>query len=73
MNNLIATYTPYLPPPLRDLPWVAHPLDGKLLLFERDSGLNVLLEGDETAHLLRVVPLTGRSWTLLRASRGPAM
>jgi hypothetical protein len=33
MNDLIATYTPYLPPPLRDLPWMAHPLDGKLLLI----------------------------------------
>jgi MoaA/NifB/PqqE/SkfB family radical SAM enzyme len=58
MNDLISIYTPYLPPPLRDLPWVAHPLDGKLLLFERDSGLNVLLEGEETAHLHRVAPRT---------------
>lgn len=30
----------YLPPPLRDLKWQAHPLDGKLLLFERDTGLS---------------------------------
>ncbi len=48
----------YLPPVLRHLPWQTHPLDGSLLLFERDSGLNVLLEGEETAHLERVAPRT---------------
>jgi MoaA/NifB/PqqE/SkfB family radical SAM enzyme len=58
MPDLITIFTPYLPPPLRDLSWVAHPLDGKLLLFERDSGLNILLEGAETAHLHRVAPRT---------------
>jgi hypothetical protein len=51
-------YLPYLPESLRHLRWRAHPLDGKLLLFERDSGLNVLLEGEETIHLQRVAPRT---------------
>lgn len=54
----IAPYLNFLPPPLRHLPWRGHALDGKLLLFERDSGLNVLLEGDETAHFQRVAPRT---------------
>jgi hypothetical protein len=48
----------FLPPELRGLCWRPHPLDGKLLLFERDTGLNVLLEGEETAHLRRVAPRT---------------
>lgn len=51
-------YHAYLPPSLRRLAWHPHPLDGKLLLFERDSGLNLLLEGDEVAHLQRVAPRT---------------
>jgi MoaA/NifB/PqqE/SkfB family radical SAM enzyme len=46
----------YLPENLRLLPWRAHPLDGKLLLFDRDTGLNVLLEGEETAHFRRIAP-----------------
>jgi MoaA/NifB/PqqE/SkfB family radical SAM enzyme len=54
--NLTETYLPYLPLELRGLSWQAHPLDGKLLLFERDHGLNALLEGDETAHLRRNAP-----------------
>lgn len=58
MTNLVASYQPYLPPLLRNLPWRAHPLDGKLLLFERSSGLNVLLEGKETEPLRRVAPRT---------------
>ncbi|MBN1311545.1 MAG: radical SAM protein [Anaerolineae bacterium] len=58
MPDLIDTYRRYLPPPLQSLPWRAHPLDGKLLLFERDNGLNVLLEGDEVAHLRRAAPRT---------------
>lgn len=33
-------FTTFLPPPLRALNWQAHPLDGKLLLFERDTGLS---------------------------------
>ncbi|HEY1015558.1 MAG TPA: radical SAM protein, partial [Herpetosiphonaceae bacterium] len=45
-----------LPPPLRPLAWRAHPLDGKLLLFERERGLNVLLEGPETAVFVRQAP-----------------
>lgn len=58
MNNLVFDYQPYLPQPLRGLPWRQHPLDGKLLLFERDSGLNLLMEGDEVACLERVAPRT---------------
>jgi hypothetical protein len=46
----------YHPPELRQFRWRAHPLDGKLLLFDRDSGLNVLLEGEETAHFRRIAP-----------------
>jgi sulfatase maturation enzyme AslB (radical SAM superfamily) len=53
----LSPYKNLLPIPLRDLPWRAHPLDGKLL-FERNTGLNVLLEGDEVAHLRRVAPRT---------------
>ena len=48
----------YLPPELRGLTWRTHPLDGALLLFERDFGLNILLEGEEVAHLQRVAPRT---------------
>lgn len=51
-------YLTHLPPELRGLPWQFHPLDGRLLLFERHTGLNVLLEGDETAHLRRTAPRT---------------
>ena len=32
------------------------PLDGALLLFDRDSGTNVLCEGEETAELKQVAP-----------------
>ena len=31
-------------------------LDGALLLFDRDTGLNVLCEGEETAHLKQTAP-----------------
>jgi len=58
LNSSFAPFLTYLPPEMRALPWRASPLDGKMLLFERDSGLNVLLEGDETAHLQRVAPRT---------------
>jgi MoaA/NifB/PqqE/SkfB family radical SAM enzyme len=58
MANLLDSYRPFLPPEVRGLPWHAHPLDGKLLLFERDTGLNALLEGEETAHLTRIAPRT---------------
>jgi MoaA/NifB/PqqE/SkfB family radical SAM enzyme len=51
-----ATYKAFLPEDLHQLPWRAHPLDGKLLLFDRDTGLNVLLEGEETTHFRRVAP-----------------
>lgn len=57
MNNL-TSFIDYLPPPIQHLKWRTHPQDGKMLLFERDTGLNVLLEGDETAHLTRIAPRT---------------
>lgn len=57
-DPIITSVARFLPPPLRALPWRAHPLDGKLLLLERDTGLNVLLEGEETAHLRRLAPRT---------------
>lgn len=55
-STLIDSFKHYLPPPLHLLSWRAHPLDGRLLLFDRDSGLNVLLEGDEVAGMTRVAP-----------------
>lgn len=58
MTDILTTYRTYLPPQLRGLNWQTHPLDGALLLFERDSGLNIKLEGEETAHLERVAPRT---------------
>jgi len=51
-------YLSYLPPEMQQLRWQFHPLDGKLLLFERDNGLNVLLEGEETQALHRLAPRT---------------
>ncbi len=48
----------YLPAALHERPWRAHALDGKLLLFERATGLNALLEGAEVAHLRRAAPRT---------------
>lgn len=58
MIGMADSYNHYLPRRLRDLAWRAHPLDGRLLLFERDTGLNMLLEGQETAHLQRTAPRT---------------
>ncbi|MBX3086339.1 MAG: radical SAM protein [Anaerolineae bacterium] len=55
---MTSTFLQHLPPDLRTLRWREHPLDGKLLLFDRDSGLNVLLEGDETADVRRIAPRT---------------
>lgn len=55
--DVLLDYHTYLPPDLRGLAWRLHPLDGKLL-FDRDTGLNALLEGDETAHLRRAAPRT---------------
>lgn len=46
----------YLPPQLRHLNWRTYPMDGSLLLFDRDTGLNVLMEGEEVAHYERVAP-----------------
>lgn len=56
--ELLDQFIHHLPPDLRAIPWRAHPLDGELLLFHRDSGLNVLLDGEETAHLRRIAPRT---------------
>src|SRR5688572_6013372 len=58
MTDILTTYRDYMPPEVRGLDWRLHPLDGKLLLFERQSGLNALLEGEETAHLERIAPRT---------------
>jgi MoaA/NifB/PqqE/SkfB family radical SAM enzyme len=58
MTENTFAYLDRLPPELHHIPWRTHPMDGKLLLFERDSGLNVLLEGEETAHLQRIAPRT---------------
>jgi MoaA/NifB/PqqE/SkfB family radical SAM enzyme len=58
MTDILNTYTDFLPPELKQLTWRLHPMDGKLLLFERDTGLNILLEGEETAHLTRIAPRT---------------
>lgn len=51
-------YLAYLPSEIRGLNWRLHPLEGKLLLFDRDSGFNGLLEGEETAHFQRIAPCT---------------
>lgn len=56
--TILNTFRRFLPPPLRLFSWREHPLDGKLLLFERNTGLNVLLEGEETAALQRIAPRT---------------
>jgi MoaA/NifB/PqqE/SkfB family radical SAM enzyme len=58
MSIPVSSFLQHLPPPLQNLVWRAHPLDGKLLLFDRNSGLNVLLEGEETAHFKRIAPRT---------------
>lgn len=58
MDNLLDSYRHFLPAEVHSLPWRSHSLDGKLLLFERDTGMNALLEGDETAHLQRTAPRT---------------
>jgi MoaA/NifB/PqqE/SkfB family radical SAM enzyme len=58
MTTILSSYRDYLPPALRGLNWREHPLDGALLLFDRDSGLNIKLEGEETADLVRVAPRT---------------
>lgn len=36
--------------------WRAWPTDGKLLMFDRDTGCNQLLSGEETAHLVQKAP-----------------
>lgn len=35
MYDLVSSFAHFLPPGIRDLPWRAHPLDGKLLLSVR--------------------------------------
>lgn len=54
----LAPFLEILPPSLRHVSWRMHPLDGKVLMFDRDTGLNILLEGDETAHFQRIAPRT---------------
>lgn len=58
MTEILTSYRDHLPPELRGFDWQPHPLDGALLLFERDNGLNIKLEGEETAHLRRSAPRT---------------
>jgi MoaA/NifB/PqqE/SkfB family radical SAM enzyme len=58
VDELAASFIPYLPVELREIAWRAFPFDGKLLLFDRDSGLNVLMEGDETRHVQQIAPRT---------------
>jgi MoaA/NifB/PqqE/SkfB family radical SAM enzyme len=58
MSDLVAEFAHFLPPVLRAIGWRAHSLDRKLLLFDRDTGLNIQLEGEETQHLRRVAPRT---------------
>ncbi|MEQ8677264.1 MAG: radical SAM protein [Aggregatilineales bacterium] len=58
MTDTLINYRQYLPPQLRNLDWRTHALDGALLLFDRDTGFNIKLEGDETAHLKRTAPRT---------------
>jgi MoaA/NifB/PqqE/SkfB family radical SAM enzyme len=48
----------FLPPEARRIAWRPHPMDGKLLLFDRDTGVNVLMDGDETRHFQRIAPRT---------------
>lgn len=36
--------------------WRAWPTDGKLLLFDRDTGVNQLFSGKETAHFRQIAP-----------------
>ena len=55
---MLNDYHKYLPSGLRGLNWQTHPLDGALLLFDRDTGLNIKLEGEETTDLERNAPRT---------------
>jgi MoaA/NifB/PqqE/SkfB family radical SAM enzyme len=57
-EDILTTYHDYLPLALSKVQWRLHPLDQALLLFDRDSGLNVIMEGVETAHLTRQAPRT---------------
>lgn len=58
MDDLNKTYERYMPPSLRNSFWKVHPLDGKLLLFNRQTGINILIEGDETKPFKRIAPRT---------------
>ena len=58
MTDILTTYRDYLPPQLQKVNWKLHPLDGALLLFDRDTGINIKLEDYETSHLTRVAPRT---------------
>jgi MoaA/NifB/PqqE/SkfB family radical SAM enzyme len=56
MSELAAPFVRYLPGGMQTCDWRAFPLDGKLLLFDRDTGLNALLEGAETSHFRQIAP-----------------
>lgn len=58
MYILNKPYERYMPPSLRSSSWKAHPLDEKLLLFNRQTGMNILIEGDETKHFKGFAPRT---------------
>ncbi|MAS33609.1 MAG: hypothetical protein CL610_06365 [Anaerolineaceae bacterium] len=55
---MLNDYRKYLPSELRGLNWQTHPLDGALILFDRNTGLNIKLKGEETTHLERNAPRT---------------
>lgn len=48
----------FLPPEAQRIQWRPHPMDGKLLLFDRDTGINILMDGEETRHFKRIAPRT---------------
>lgn len=58
MSDLEKLHDQSSPPRFRNSSWKAHPLDGKLLLFNRQTGMNILIEGGETKHFQRIAPRT---------------
>ena len=58
MDILYKPYERYMPLNLRNSSWKVHPLDGKMLLFNRQTGINILIEGDETKLFRRIAPRT---------------
>lgn len=51
-------YNEFMPAALRSWPHRKHSLDGKLLLFDRYTGTNILLEGNEFSSCIRQAPRT---------------